>query len=69
MAIDNGFCRIDFHKFYASEIENILDGVFDKVESYKICNKVDSIKLQIIVGKGKVIINMFQACTQKIKNQ
>ncbi|CAD8090104.1 unnamed protein product [Paramecium sonneborni] len=52
MEIENGFCRIDFHGFFACEIENILDGVFDKIESYKLCNKQQQIKLQIIVGKG-----------------
>ncbi|CAD8177804.1 unnamed protein product [Paramecium pentaurelia] len=49
---DNGFCRIDFHKFFSAEIENILDGVFEKIESYKLCNQQKQIKLQIIVGKG-----------------
>ncbi|CAD8081766.1 unnamed protein product [Paramecium primaurelia] len=54
---DNGFCRIDFHKFFSAEIENILDGVFEKIESYKLCNQQKQIKLLIIVGKGLHSIN------------
>ncbi|CAK86882.1 unnamed protein product (macronuclear) [Paramecium tetraurelia] len=52
MVIENGFCRIDFHKFFSAEIENLLDGVFEKIESYKLYNKQQKLKLQIIVGKG-----------------
>lgn len=39
MVIENGFCRIDFHKFFSAEIENLLDGVFEKIESHKLCNE------------------------------
>ncbi|CAD8168242.1 unnamed protein product [Paramecium octaurelia] len=52
MVIENGFCKIDFHKFFGAEIENLLDGVFEKIESYKLCNQQKKLSLQIIVGKG-----------------
>ncbi|CAD8103519.1 unnamed protein product [Paramecium sonneborni] len=52
MIIENGSCQIDFHDYIISEIENILDDVFDKIEAYKISLKLQQIKLQIIIGEG-----------------
>jgi hypothetical protein len=45
MVIERDFCRIDFHKFFAAEIEDLLDGILDQIESYKIYNRSGRIRL------------------------
>ncbi|CAD8102485.1 unnamed protein product [Paramecium sonneborni] len=50
--IQDGICRVDFHRFYKAEINPILDGLFEQIRLYKYRQGYQQVKLKIIVGKG-----------------